>query len=207
MVLTAENISKTFNRRTVFREIGFTVAAGQSIAVTGRNGAGKSTLLKILAGLLTPTSGSVRYAFSGSVHGPEDIRAHLGFVSPYLQLYDEFSALENLRLLSRMRSATVASDERCREMLTRFGLWDRCNDQVRTYSSGMKQRLKYVVALLHDPEVLMLDEPGANLDADGIAAVAQIYESSQRRILIVATNDRSEAERCELKIHPGTGVS
>lgn len=207
MILTAENISKTFNRRTVFREIGFTVAAGQSIAVTGKNGAGKSTLLKILAGLLTPTRGSVRYDVDGSVCGPEEIRASLGFVAPYLQLYDEFSALENLRLLSRMRSATVAADDRCREMLTRFGLWERRDDQVRTYSSGMKQRLKYVVALLDDPQVLLLDEPSANLDADGIAAVSHVYESSQRRILVVATNDRSEAERCELKVHLGTGAS
>jgi heme exporter protein A len=203
MTLAVDNISKSFNRRSVLSNISFTVARGESIAVTGKNGSGKSTLLKILAGLLTPSGGAVHYLVDGEKHQPEDIRTRIGFVSPYLQLYDEFSALENIQLISRIRSARIATSDVCERLLASFGLWDRRDDLVRTYSSGMKQKLKYVVALVDDPDILMLDEPSANLDADGIQAVTAILDSAKKQVLVVATNDEREAQRCGKRIHLG----
>ncbi|MBI4418236.1 MAG: ABC transporter ATP-binding protein [Ignavibacteriales bacterium] len=203
MTLAVDNISKSFNRRSVLCNISFTVARGESIAVTGKNGSGKSTLLKVLAGLLTPSGGAVHYLVDGEKHQPEDIRTRIGFVSPYLQLYDEFSALENIELISRIRSARIASSDVCERLLASFDLWGRRDDLVRTYSSGMKQKLKYVVALVDDPDILMLDEPSANLDADGIQAVTAILDSAKKRVLVVATNDEREAARCGKRIHLG----
>jgi heme exporter protein A len=124
----------------------------------------------------------------------------VGFVAPYLQLYDEFTALENLRLLRRIRGIRT-SDETMLALLRRVNLFDRRNDFVRTYSSGMKQRLKYAFALLHEPPVLLLDEPASNLDDEGIATVRQIIEEQKKKgILIIATNEQHDAELCQQTI-------
>lgn len=203
ITLSAEGISKTFNRRTVLNGISFSVSSGGSIAVTGKNGSGKSTLLKVLAGLLTPSSGRVSYALDGVGRPIDALRGRLGFVAPYLQLYDEFSALENIHLISRMRNGRVPDKDRGRHLLEMFGLWPRRDDLVRTFSSGMKQKLKYVVALSDDPAVLLLDEPGANLDTDGLQAVERILDGLRDRVLVLATNDEREAQRCGQRIHLG----
>ena len=119
-------------------------------------------------------------------------------------MYDEFTALENIEILSRIRGVARSDHDRVRALLTLFGLWERRNDWLRVYSSGMKQRLKYVFALVHRPTVLILDEPSANLDADGIAAVRHILtEQKQTGILIVATNDADEAKWCDSALHLG----
>lgn len=203
VTLTSDRLSKTFNRRNVLNRISFTVSSGGSIAITGKNGSGKSTLLKVLAGLLTPSSGTVRYAVDGSDRPIDALRGRLGFVAPYLQLYDEFSALENIQLISRMRNGRPSDEGESKRLLAAFGLWARRDDLVRTFSSGMRQKLKYVVALSDDPAVLMLDEPGANLDSDGLRAVEGILDGLRDRLLILATNDEQEAQRCAQRIHLG----
>jgi heme exporter protein A len=188
----------------VFRDISFSLSRGDSLAITGRNGSGKSTLVKILCGVLSPTSGTVQYAADGKVLTLEHARDQLGLVSPYLQLYDEFSGIENLDLLSRIRSGGASSDARVEEVLGIVGLWERRNDLFRAYSSGMQQRLKYAFALLHHPPVLVLDEPSANLDADGVRMVEEVIQDQKRSgLLIVATNDEDEARWCERRIHLG----
>jgi heme exporter protein A len=202
--LTVAGIAKVFSRRAIFREISFSLNGGDSLAITGRNGSGKSTLVKILCGVLTPTKGSIHYTVSGKSLTIDAAKDQLGLVSPYLQLYDEFSGLENLELLSRIRSNNFPIDERATEALQLVGLWDRRKDMVRTYSSGMKQRLKYAFALLHRPAVLLLDEPTSNLDAEGVEVVKRVVESQKSSgILIVATNDAVEARWCAQEIHLG----
>jgi heme exporter protein A len=204
--LKADNLSKNFGRRAIFRDISFQLSNGQSLAVTGRNGSGKSTLVKILAGVLSSSKGRVTIQQNGSEVGVEDSRNYIGFVSPYLQLYDEFTALENLSFLSRIRGNGEPGADRVRFLLERFGLWNRRNDLVRTYSSGMKQRAKYAFALLHSPQILILDEPTSNLDADGITAVQEIVrEQKSSSILVIATNDRAESGWCDSEIRLGDG--
>jgi heme exporter protein A len=195
--LSAENITKTFNRRTIFSQISFSLASPESLAITGRNGSGKSTLAKIVAGVLSATSGEVRYEMNGTFLDEEAKKVHIGFVSPYLNLYDEFSAVENLFLLMRMRSTKRPNKVSPDDLLKRFGLWQRKDDAVRGYSTGMKQRLKYVFALIHSPLVLILDEPTTNLDNDGIKVVEEVVrEQKHSSLLIVATNDSAEAAWC-----------
>jgi heme exporter protein A len=204
MNLILSNITKEFNRRPIFRDISFELNALDSLVITGRNGAGKSTLIKIIAGVLSPTRGTVEYHGANGVLSPDDVRDTLGLVSPYLQLYDEFSALENLRYLSRIRSNSVRVEEESERLLRQFGLWEKRADHVRTYSSGMKQRLKFVFALLHKPALLLLDEPTSNLDAEGVDVVRQIVEEQKRTgILVVATNDESEVAWGQRRIHLG----
>jgi heme exporter protein A len=199
--ISARNISKTFNRRKIFSDISFSTSAPGSIAITGKNGAGKSTLAKIIAGVLSSTSGELSIELDGKKLDEEARKTHIGFVSPYLNFYDEFSAMENLFLLMRIRSSHDLLDHEIEPLLKRFGLWERRDDAIRGYSTGMKQRLKYVFALAHSPSVLMLDEPTANLDNDGIKVVEDVVTEQKRSsILIVATNDSAEAAWCEESI-------
>jgi len=203
IVLRAERVSKNFNRRNVFRDISFVLSPGDSLAVTGKNGSGKSTLVKILAGLLAPTNGLVAFESAGTTLNQDEIRPLLGFVSPYLQLYDEFSAVEILNIVARIRSSGAHDPTRRRTLMEQFNLWGRKDDAVRTYSSGMKQRLKYVLALEHSPAILLLDEPTSNLDEDGISAVRSVVAGyGKSGVLVVATNDAVEAAWCsrELKV-------
>ncbi len=204
IIMKAEGVSKRFNRRSVLRDISFTVAQGDSIAVTGKNGSGKSTLVRILAGVLSPTSGQVVYESSGKRLSHDEVRPSLGFVSPYLQLYDEFTAVEILNIIGSIRMTRTVDPARRRSLFEQFNLWERRDDVVRTYSSGMKQRLKYVAALEHVPQILLLDEPTSNLDEDGIKAVrAVIADYGKSGVLVVATNDAGEAGWCSREIKVG----
>jgi heme exporter protein A len=190
-------VAKHYRRRPVFSEVSVRISRSETLAVTGPNGSGKSTLMKIIAGVLTPSNGTVTLTVDGAVVAPERHFAHLGFVAPYLQMYDEFSAWENLRTVCRIRGLDAA-DESLLGLLRTVRLADRRNDPVRTYSSGMKQRLKYAFALVHRPALLLLDEPGANLDEDGAAMVSEIIAAHRREgIVVVATNDRAEAAACD----------
>jgi heme exporter protein A len=198
--ITAEGIEKRYNRRKIFSNINFALRENDSLAITGRNGSGKSTLLKIISGALSPTEGEISLTIENKNVAASDRFTLVGFVAPYLQLYDEFTALENLRLLRRIRGIRT-SDETMLALLRRVNLFDRRNDFVRTYSSGMKQRLKYAFALLHEPPVLLLDEPASNLDDEGIATVRQIIEEQKKKgILIIATNEQHDAELCQQTI-------
>ena len=203
--LTVHGLSKEFNRVPVFTGISFSLSSPGSLAITGRNGAGKSTLSKILAGLLSATRGSVSYAVNGTPAGVEQFKHQIGFVSPYLNLYDEFTALENLRILSRIRTPGLLQEARIQELLTLVGLWNRRDDFVGAFSSGMKQRLKYAFALLHHPSLLILDEPTSNLDAEGFDIVRHIASDHlKEHILIIATNSSEEAAWCTQQIQVGT---
>jgi heme exporter protein A len=206
--VSALGLGKTFNRKMIFQNVSFDLARGGSLAITGRNGSGKSTLVKIIAGVLSPTTGSVTIAQDRRALEEFQRKEHVGLVSPYLQLYDEFTALENVEILSRIRGMTKPPSERAQALLAQFSLWERRNDYLRVFSSGMKQRLKYVFALVHKPTVLILDEPTANLDAEGVGAVHEIVRAqTQEGILIVATNDDAEAKWCENSLHLGRAAS
>lgn len=197
LTFKAVSIAKTFNRRKIFSEISFSLMGNQSLAIAGRNGSGKSTLLKILAGVLFPSKGEIEMNIGNKPIKPADYFIHLGLVSPYLQLYDEFTGWENLDIFRKVRGINT-SDEYLNDLLKRVNLWERRNDFVRTYSSGMKQRLKYPFALIHNPPILLLDEPTSNLDSEGISTVYQIMEEQKKNgILIVATNDTEDIKKCE----------
>lgn len=201
MNLKAKNLKKVFNRRVVFRELSFEVGSGQVLTVTGPNGSGKSTVSKIICGVLTQTSGEIVLSNGDGKIGREKVYRHVGLVSPYLELYGEFTALENLKIEIRARNLPKSGEERALEILERVGLFNRRNDELKGFSSGMKQRLKYASALIHEPDVLVLDEPTANLDVAGIDMVLSVIEQYRKdKIVVLATNDTEEAALGDVKV-------
>jgi len=195
--LRGEKLKKTFNRRVIFHDVSFSIERGQTLLITGRNGSGKSTLVKIICGVLSSSDGTVRLEGVGK---GEQRAASIGLVAPYLQMYDEFSARENLQLALALRGLPPA-DERVDDVLRTVGLFQRRSDPVRTYSSGMKQRVKYGWALIHRPPLLIVDEPMANLDADGVAIVrATMGRQRDEGILVVATNDLTDIDRYDIRV-------
>ncbi len=191
------NIYKKFGSRKVLSNINFSVTNSLIFGVTGKNGSGKSTLVKIIAGILSANKGEVRYTIDNKVLNNLTIYQHYGFVSPYLQLYEEFSAIENIEIISKIRSIPL-NESWAHQLLEKFNLLDRKDDLVREYSSGMKQRLKYVVALYHKPKLLILDEPRSNLDIEGIRIVYEtIKEQKLNGCVIIATNDIEDIQLCD----------
>lgn len=198
--IVARSVGKRFGRRYVFRGVDVRAEPGDVIAITGHNGSGKSTLLRILSGLLTPTEGEVFGMLEGHKIRSENMTRAVGFVAPYVNSYDSFTARENLEFVCRVRRIDSANN--VDEVLSRVGLARFADQTVGTYSSGMKQRLRIGLALLHDPAILMFDEPGTNLDAAGRALVASVVEQQKalRRIVVLATNSEQEAALCDREI-------
>jgi heme exporter protein A len=187
------DVAKSFNRRAIFDSVTLTVEDGHALCVTGCNGSGKSTLLRLICGLLRPSHGSVTITIDGMQHQPADVRHCFGLVAPDVALYGELTALENMVFFARVRGLPAESPA-FEALLARMGLAGRSADEVRTYSSGMRHRLKYACAMLHRPAILLLDEPSTNLDDEGIAVVRQVMaEQKKHGLLIFATNDTHEA--------------
>ncbi len=189
--LRVSDLSKSFGRRRIFAGVNLDLGPGDSLAITGRNGSGKTTLLRVLAGLARADRGSVEFLRDGRPVPAEEHRHLVGLVAPDLVLYEELTALENLEFFAKLRGLPRSS--RASKLLERVGLGGRGDDPVGSFSSGMKQRLKYAYALLHRPPVLFLDEPSANLDEAGIEMVRQVIaEQKKDGILILATNEAEE---------------
>jgi heme exporter protein A len=191
------SLTKSFGRRLIFKEIDFVWEKNGIFGISGPNGSGKSTLVKIIAGLLSPTKGKIIHKNSDKEIIPEKLHDHIGFVSPYLVLYEEFSAWENLEIFAKIRGI-ILDEERVKKYMEEFLIYDRRNDLVKTYSSGMKQRLKFVFALMHLPQVLIFDEPTSNLDEEGKKVVYNIIQNEGKdRIVIIASNEKNDLEFCD----------
>jgi heme exporter protein A len=188
--LVLEGLSKSFPGRPVFNNINASIESENTLVVTGPNGSGKSTLLRIICGFMRPTRGSAVLAVGDNDFAGIEARPFIGLVSPDLVLYDELTALENLSFFGKVAGLSVGISEFERR-LAEVGLRQRGQDKVGSYSSGMKQRLKYCLALLRDPELLLLDEPTSNLDDAGRELVTNIIKSFNG-ILVIATNEKSE---------------
>jgi heme exporter protein A len=192
----ANELNKTFGRRLIFNGINFRYDESGVFGISGPNGSGKSTLVKIIAGLISPTKGIIIHKNSDDEIIPEKLHNHIGFVSPYLVLYEEFTAWENLNIFSKIRDTNLDEDY-AKNLLNRFLLYNRRDDLVKTYSSGMKQRMKFIFALIHHPELLIFDEPTSNLDDEGKNSVYEIIEDkSKESIIIIASNDKADLDLC-----------
>jgi heme exporter protein A len=189
------DVAKRYDLRVVFRSVSGEAVPGEILVITGPNGSGKSTLLAILCGLLRPTRGEIKHLLNGSEAARDGWRHHLGVVAPAMSVYEELDAMENLRFFARVRGMGLA-DRRCRECLELVGLDPDRRTPVRGYSTGMAQRLKIAQALLHDPAVLFLDEPGSNLDPEGKEWLGGYVHRLTMigKTVVVATNDREEME-------------
>ncbi len=162
------------------------------MAITGPNGSGKTTLIKILTQIIRPDKGTLSFYRDSDKLVRESINKHIGLIGPYLQLYQELTAYENLRFIAQLRRVPHA-EKRIRELTAAVGLDKHIHRAVHTYSSGMKQRLKYLFALMGDPDFLFVDEPTSNLDRDGIKWVYQLLDEWKKdKVLVFATNDEQD---------------
>ncbi len=187
---------KRFGGRPVLRELDLHIPRGQCVALVGPNGAGKTTLLRILAGLSRPSGGSVSVAGHDLRSAAEQARRRVGFLSHQPLLYDELTAEENLRFYGVMYDVPDLS-QRISDLLAQVGLQRRRAHRVRTYSRGMKQRLSIARALLHRPDVLLLDEPYTGLDQAAAETLDAILARSHANALtvVLTTHDLDQALR------------
>ncbi len=164
--------------------------------ISGPNGSGKSTLVKIIAGIIGASQGKIFHKLDEKEIAEEHIHNHIGFVSPYLVLYEEFTTYENLKLFADIRGVKF-NQERVDYLLNKFLIFKRKDDLLKTYSSGMKQRVKFIFALMHSPQLLILDEPTSNLDDEGKKSVYEIVkEEGQKNIVLIASNEKNDLELC-----------
>jgi heme exporter protein A len=173
-------LGRAYGERVVLRDVSFTLPAGATVAVFGANGAGKSTLLRILAGLLKPHAGAVRVLGAALPREAWKVRGRIGLLAHEPLLYRDLSVRENLRFHARLHGV---APERAAALVERVGLGGRDGDPVRTLSRGMTQRAAICRAVLHEPELLLLDEPLANLDPGGAEAVAPLLRGPARVLI------------------------
>jgi len=184
MKITLTDLGKKYNREWVFRHLNFEINPGDTIAITGHNGSGKSTLLKVLGGYLTPSQGKVTYGDS-----KEHIQTQFGFAAPYLNLLEEFTLKEHLAFHNKFKKALCSHDE----MLALSNLAGAEDKLVKDFSSGMKQRLRLVLAFFYESSLLLLDEPTSNLDQDGTDwYLTMLQKVSDEQTMIIASNQPQE---------------
>lgn len=196
MKLEMERVSKVYSGRTVFRDLSYSFVPGKSYVIAGANGSGKSTLLRILCGLLRPTSGKIIMETGGkNLNLPHERGAYLGYISPDLNLYDQLSPLENLSFFASLKGI-APSRTQFLELLADVQLKEHMDLKVAAFSTGMKQRLKLAYALLHRPQILLLDEPATNLDLRGKELVESIIlRQREKGIVVMASNEGVEVEK------------
>ena len=185
-MIQVRNLEKRYGPRRVLEGIDFALPPEGFLLVTGANGSGKTTLLRVLTGLVAPTRGTVEV---------EVDRGRLGFLAHEPLVYRDLTALENLDLFGRLYRVPERR-ERIGMLLERFGLWEARSVRVAAYSRGMTQRLALCRALLHDPVLLVLDEPFASLDEQGADLLdRELEELAGTRTLVVSTHDPARVER------------
>jgi len=188
--IEAIGLQKSFGPRQVLQGVELQVQLGEFVALFGPNGAGKTTLIRILAGLIRPSAGSVLLGEYNLAKEEEAARRQIGVMGHQTYLYDDLTAEENLVFYARMYG--LHNPAGCiATLLKQMGLWARRRDPVRTYSRGMQQRLALARALLHDPPILLLDEPDTGLDLDAIPLLQEALVGSDggRRAVLFTTHN------------------
>lgn len=186
-----ENIDKRYGGLLALRRVSLVIAPGECVVVAGRNGSGKTTLLRIAAQLVRPSSG--RLSFTSGSGERKDAPVRSGFIAHATMVYDELTAEENLSFFARLLRVPRAQ-ERVEALLHDVGLWERRASLVRTFSRGMRQRAAIARALLHEPAVLLFDEPATGLDPQGVAWLAQAIRQlrDSGRTILMSLHGESE---------------
>jgi len=192
--LSCERLSKRYGRISALTSVNVTVGAGECVAIFGRNGAGKTTLLHVAGSLIRSFEGEVRVFGTSRRDATVETRRAVGLVLHEICLYDDLSALDNLRFFARLYGVSDY-EARARDVLTQFGLSERAATAVRTLSRGMKQRLAIARALVHRPRLLLMDEPFTGLDEPGSQTLVAVLRDFVRDggAVVVSTHDVERA--------------
>lgn len=198
--LSVSNLTKKYNRKTVLDGVQFEHSSG-ILGISGSNGSGKSTLLKCLAGLLRPNSGSVEWKKDDNVISFNELKQSIGYAAPYISLYEDLTVFENLKFLSEV-SLQNHNDSFFTDLLGRTETDSLSDKLYKSLSTGQQQRVKLASSLIRDPEVLIWDEPGSNLDSSGHELVQRLVfaQKEKESLIIIASNDPNEIALCDEKI-------
>lgn len=195
-IIEVRNLSKNFKEIKAVNDLSFSVEQGQVYGFLGQNGAGKSTTIRMLLTLIQPSSGEIEvFGLNLKKHRKEIVR-QVGAIIERPDLYKYLTALENLRIFAAMSGVKV-SEKKLMDQLAMVGLAERANSKVKTYSQGMKQRLGIATALVHDPKLVILDEPTNGLDPQGIAEIRNLIlqlRESKNKTLLISSHLLSEVE-------------
>ena len=198
MQLSGSNISFQYQAGApVIKNISFNLNKGEVLGFIGCNGSGKSTLLKIACGFLSPRKGEQSLIIDGKKLEKADWHKHIGFAAPYINLYDELTIKEHIELFSKAHALKFNQDN-FDFLLSEFSLSHKKNEQVKSLSTGMRQKTRLSIALYFEPKILAFDEPTATLDDKGAEAFFKLCKiSSQNGVgIIIATNDDREKALC-----------
>lgn len=199
MKISLNQIGKRFNREWIFRDFVGAFSHEHSYAIIGPNGSGKSTLLQIIAGAVAPSTGNITYELAGKEIPPTSFYQYVSWASPAMELIEEYTATEMLEFHQKFKPFVL--DITIPEMLSLVNLSQAANKQIRFYSSGMKQRVKLLQAIMSDVPCILLDEPCMNLDKAGIELYQDLIKKFKRdRLVIVSSNDPEEYFFCDNQI-------
>lgn len=195
--LDVQQLSKSYNRQVVFSDLSFSHESG-ILGISGTNGSGKSTLLKCLAHLSTPKSGRILWKQNKEQLDKDDLRKHLGYAAPYLNLYDELTIYENLEFLLSVGGFSIQPTH-IHSQIDQVQMKKFKHKLFKDLSTGQQQRVKLAAALIRKPSIVFFDEPGSNLDASGHALVAQLVNilRAKSKLVFLASNDPRELELCD----------
>ncbi|MBK0382004.1 ATP-binding cassette domain-containing protein [Pedobacter sp. SD-b] len=199
MKIVLAQIGRRFNREWIFNHIDYTFETGKSYAILGINGSGKSTLLQIISGALTSSVGNISYFMAGKEIQVEEIFQHFSLAAPYLDLIEEFTLLEVLEFHFNFKKRIDGLTNE--QLVDLLNMQKSKNKQLKYFSSGMKQRVKLLLAFCSDTPLLLLDEPTANLDEQGIIWYLELVKTfADNRLIIVCSNQAHEYAFCDHKI-------
>ncbi len=197
MTITLQEITKQYSSQTIINKLSYRFELGKSYAIVGHNGAGKSTLLQLIAGSISPNKGEIMYEFEHKVVAVENMYQYISLAAPYMDLIEDMSMAEMISFHFKFKNSIV--DDPFKN-ISALLLYDPAK-LIRNYSSGMKQRLKLLLALFTDSKVLLLDEPTANFDNEGIEWYRNLIQQYRNnRTLIIASAQDHDHDFCDARI-------
>jgi len=197
VTIRADGVTKTYGRVTAVDDVSFAVDAGETVGLFGPNGAGKTTLLRMLAGLVRPTAGTISLGESALTPDDHTVYRTIGVVTHESMLYDDLTARENLRFHAALHGLDDAA-QRCESVLETVNMTGRASRRPAEFSHGLRKRLSLARALLHRPDVLLLDEPYTGLDQRSVADLAAVLDTFDDRTVVLTTHDLDRGfDRCD----------
>lgn len=200
MEIRLQNLGRRFNREWIFKGINYTFEKDKKYAILGINGSGKSTLLQVISGALTPSDGNLIYTLSNKIIDAENYHQHLTLAAPYLELIEEFTLTEAIDFHFKFKTTAKNLDNSA--IISLLGMQKNKHKAIKYFSSGMKQRVKLALGFCADTPILLLDEPTANLDTQGIQwYFDMVKQFTANRITIICSNQVIEYGFCDAQIN------
>ena len=198
--LQVTSLTKKYGFKSVFSDLSF-ISSSSVMGIAGANGSGKSTLLRALSGLLKPTFGEIKWSIDGNQVDIKGFQQHIGYTAPYVELYEELTVLENLEFILKVRG--LSGQNTIPDQLKKMDAMELSEQFYGSLSTGQRQRIKLAAAMIHQPRILFLDEPGSNLDKKGIGHVEKMIQEfkSSRTFILIASNLSTELDLCDQIIH------